>query len=779
LAISTYIHAEESLAISTAPADVVISTAPYNAQTAKRILKIGVEGNQTVHTRYILSKIKTRKNDPYDPVRLQEDQADVFDLGNFENVTVDVTDVPGGVIVTFKVVEKAVVQKINFIGNKEITPGKLHADLKLKEDYPFDQVKLNADVDKILSLYKDEGFNAAKVEPSVKKNADNKATVNFIITEGPRVSVDKVEIQGVTAFPLKTVLKQMKTRPNKVFKQDVLDKDVEKIIQFYKNHGYANVKITDLKSTVDEKKLRVALALTLQEGPFLRFGPTTFTGNAVLPLATLSKAIKYKTGEMFSQDKLDATEFALKDAYGSQGFIRLDLKTKLSTDVSTGTADVEFQISEGDVVYVDHIEIVGLTRTKEYVIRREIKLKEGEPFNTVMTRKSVEKISNLGFVDNVNVDLREPVSPTKADVIFDVADGKPGRFSLGGGESTADGLFGNVGYKTVNFLGRGEVAQVNYSYAERANSVDVGWSEPWFLGKTMALGVTAYDKYRIEPLGDNLYAYDARDVGFTVALAPRFSDIYTFSIGYSFDDQLRYNVAVDTPTRQAVLSPECANDPNCDSFHADYSVFTEKFIRDTRDYYFDPKHGSYSGLVLNEGAPVPDNAVEFFKPILDESVFIPVADPFVLSLHGQWAYIQPLGGASITDIQTQLFRVGGSDSVRGYSNGGVGVSGASGNPGAQIATVYNAECKFPIILDKYGRSFLQGVFFFDVGGDWDNFQEMKLRLGDGPFDLKSSAGFGIRLKNRNIPINLGLGFPLNRAPGDPYEQFFFSIGSTF
>jgi outer membrane protein insertion porin family len=744
-----------------------------------RVLKITTEGNKNVRERVILAQVKTKKNDTYDPDKLRKDVQAIYGLGSFEDVTLDVTDVSGGVIVIFNVVEKPVIKKIDFKGNKKVGSSKLRDGLSLKESDPLDKFKLNLDVEKLLSIYKDEGFAAAQVEPFTTTDATNHVSITFFVTEGTQVLIEDIDLQGVTAFKVKKIKGLMKTRKKKVFKQDVMAKDVEDVTKFYKNHGYQNAKVIEPRQTFNADKTRITLSITIDEGPLFHFGSSRFSSNAIFPSAKLLPVIQYKPGEIFNQDKLDATVSKLQDIYGTQGYIRVQVKPDFTQDTAKGTVDIEYRITEGEVVYVDHIGIEGNTHTKDYVIRREIKLKEGEPFNSVLARKSVERLYNLGFLDNVDVDVQQPNAPNKADVIFTVTEGKPGMLSAGAGYSSVDGLIGTLQIQHINFLGRGQRVNMQWQFGARTNSFDIGWSEPWFLGKPMSLGIDIFNTTRLQQLGTITNAYWTRDRGASITVGPRFSDIYTLSLGYSLSSQLRYNVAPDSFTRSAVLSPDCANDPNCGEFRALYSNFTEQFIRDTRDNQFDPTRGTRSSLAIVEGGLVPADSIKFYKPIVDSSIHIPTFWKFVLSLHGQWSYVKPYGDSTLTDIQTQLFHIGGSDTVRGYQLGAVGVSGLPGNPGGQIMNVYNVEYKFPIAPDEHGKTLLQGVLFYDVGGDWDNFREIHYRIGTGPYGLRSGAGFGIRFKTPVFPLRLDFGIPLNHQPGEAETQFYFTVGSLF
>jgi outer membrane protein insertion porin family len=247
-----------------------------------KILKLKVEGNKNVRDRVILAEVKTKKGDTYNAETLRKDVQAVYALGNFDDVTLDVADVPGGINITFNVVEKPMVKRIDFKGNKKLSSSKLRDKITLKENDALDKLKLNGDVEKIINYYKDEGFAAAQVEPFTTSDPTNHVTITFYVTEGTQVLVDDVDLQGVHAFKLKKIKKLMKTRRKKVFKQETLTKDLEEITRFYKNNGYQNIKIDDPVQSFNAEKTRLTLRIPLTEGPLFHFGVVGFTGNAIL-----------------------------------------------------------------------------------------------------------------------------------------------------------------------------------------------------------------------------------------------------------------------------------------------------------------------------------------------------------------------------------------------------------------------------------------------------------------------------------------------------------------
>jgi outer membrane protein insertion porin family len=767
--------AASSFAILSSTALPGVTPSPEERAHSGKIVKIKVEGNKNVRERVILAEVKTKKNDIYDPENLRKDVQAIYALSHFDDVTVDVSDVPGGVQVTFKVVEKPMIKRIDFKGNKKLSAGKLRDAISLKENDSLDKMKLNSDVDKIVSLYKDEGFAAAQVEPFTTADPTNHVTITFYITEGTQVLVEQVILEGIHAFPEPKIRKKMKTRKKKVFKQETLTKDLEEISRFYKNHGYQNIKIGEATQSFNADKTRLTVRIPVDEGPLFHFGNVDFINNAIFSSEKLRPAISFKPGDVFNQEKMDETMAKLQDIYGAQGYIRVQIKPEFAQDLAKGIVDTHFHIDEGEVVYVDHVAVEGNTHTKEYVIRREIQLHEGEPFSSVKARRSVERLYNLGFLDNVDVDVQQPTSPTKADVIYTVTEGKPGILSAGAGFSSVDGLIGTLQVQHTNFLGRGQRVNLQWQFGGRINSFDLGWTEPWFMGKPITFGVDVFRTRRVQQLGTDLNAYDSHNTGASITVGPRFSDIYSLLFTYFYADSIRDTVDpnLDPATRALILGPTAATDPNVTQFHAIKSDLTEQIIRDTRDNQFDPQRGQRTSVALTEGGLGP-HAIEFLKPQVDESVHIKTFWKFVLSIHANWAVVKPYSDSTLTDIVDELFRVGGSDTVRGYELGQVGVLS-----GGQIQNVYNVEYKFPIAPDEHGRTLLQGVFFYDIGGSWSNFDDVSYRISNDQLGLKQGVGFGIRFKTPVFPLRLDWGYALNRSPGQAPSQFYFTVGSLF
>ena len=265
---------------------------------------------------------------------------------------------------------------------------------------------------------------------------------------------------------------------------------------------------------------------------------------------------------------------------------------------------------------------------------------------------------------------------------------------------------------------------------------------------------------------------------------PRFSDIYNLLVTYTFADERIYNIddtvfsngnsSPNSDTRIALLGVDGAANANNVERTILRSNITTQLIRDARDNQFDPTRGNRESFGFTYGGLFPAQAVHYYKPVVDASIHFPTFWKFVLSFHANYAVVKPFGESTLSDVDPELFRTGGADTVRGYELGHVGYRN-----GAQIQNVYNVEYKFPIAPDEHGKTLLQGVLFYDIGGSWNEYGGIHYATGSSQTDLKQGVGFGVRFKTPVFPLRLDFGIPLNRAPDDPPTQFYFNVGSLF
>ncbi|MEK7232491.1 MAG: POTRA domain-containing protein, partial [Elusimicrobiota bacterium] len=416
--------------VSTAPAVAVMSPTPSVSTTAIVEPTSGVvprpwvigdiksDGLKNARLSTIRGAIKGRKGDLYDRPDLDKDIQSLLGLGLFERVGAEISMLDRRVpehfrktagsdrqiLLNFIVKEKPIIRKITFEGQKKLSRGALSDILTLKNKDPFDRSKLDEDNKKLIEKYHEKGFLDATIEPGVK--TDTKTTtvdLVFKIAEGPKSRIELVEISGVTAFKRRVLLKLMKNARKKVYFSKELPDDIKKIEAHYKNNGFLDVAVSSPLVTLSADKTRINLALGVIEGRSYRFGETAFSGNLIYTSSEIAKTIEYRKNKIFSQEKFEETIRAVQELYADRGRLRTRINPVKTLNPKTDRMDVLFEIVEGPISYVGHVDVEGNKATKTFVLRREIVIKPGDMFRSSRVRRSIEKIRNLGFIDDVDL----------------------------------------------------------------------------------------------------------------------------------------------------------------------------------------------------------------------------------------------------------------------------------------------------------------------------------------------------------------------------------------
>ncbi|HVA66555.1 MAG TPA: outer membrane protein assembly factor BamA, partial [Elusimicrobiota bacterium] len=616
--------------------------------------------------------------------------------------------------------------------------------------------------------YNKKGFLDATVESQIATDTGTmKSVLTFKVNEGAKSQIFWVSISGVHAFKPKKILGLMKNRRGKVYAEKNLPEDIHAIQSYYRHRGYLDVVVSSPTVMVSWDKTRLYISLSVQEGRSYRFGKTSFAGNLVYTNTQLAKTVTYQVGKTFDDDKYQETTRNIQERYADKGYLHLQVNPVRTLDPKTGYLNVQFNLTEGDVVYVDNVDVSGNVETKTYVLKREILVKPGEPFNAKKVRKSREALMNLGFLDDVDVNLDSPGNPDLVDLDFDVKEGKPGMLTAGAAYSTIDGLFGTLSLQNLNLFGRAQHVGVQWSFGSRVRNYSLSWSEPWVGNHPWTLGATVFDTMQLSPFGSDLAAYTQESKGGSIFLAPRFADnLYQLKFTYTFS---RTSISGIDPALPAnsVLTPGTSN----------FSAVSVEFARDSRDNIYDPTSGSRNAISLElAGGPLGGD-INFWEPGLTDSVnykLFSIDDyPFVLTLGNRGGYIGQYGPTARVPVY-DLYFLGSPDTMRGYEP-----TGQVGDPnGGYIYDAATAEFGFPVAREGE-RTIAKIVSFVDIGSTWPNFDQVSVKVGSQQNDLKTDAGIGIRLTTPAFPIRLEWGYGFNHAPGEKLYQISFGMANLF
>ncbi|MFH1541238.1 MAG: outer membrane protein assembly factor BamA [Elusimicrobiota bacterium] len=727
----------------------------------KKIMAIEFSGLRNVKVQAVKDAIKMSKGDLFSQKSVDEDILNIYKLGFFSDVAVDVSDFKDGTKITIILQEKLIVKKIDFKGNKEFSNRKLKEEISSKEKEGYDTRKILDDCSKMTMLYKDKGYADVNIgDFSTTDDITGFATVTFAITEGKKVLIGDVTIDNVKNFKAKKIKKLFNTKRKKIYKDETFKTDIEKVELFYKDRGYLAVKIAEPEITYNDTLTKMFIKIKIEEGRQYKNGKVDFSGNIVVSSNDLLKVFNFKKGEIFNQSLYDEGKLNVKSFYDEIGYIHAKFSENLDKNDETGIVNSLFTIIENDIVYIDKIYIDGNTKTKEYVIKRELLVKEEDVFAVGKIRKSQERLYNLGFFKDVKVDIEQASQPNKANLIIDVEEDRTGLVSLGAGYSSVNKVVGTLQVTELNLFGRGQKLNLTYEFGSRRQNYEIRFTEPYFFRKKLSFGADIFNTSVWRNYGNDSTAYREKRSGGDIRIGKPFSNISAINFIYTYEEVEVFDIDSDL-VGQITASKDVS------------SSLTSVISYDTRDNVFDTNRGSKHSLSVKLAGGPLGGTINFYKPTLTASKFIPTLWKFVFGFNSQISYVKEFSPSGEVPIYERYF-LGGADTVRGYDFGEIGPSEKG-----KIIFVSNLEYKFPLVQEK-GHSILSAAIFADIGGSWSNSEDVNLEIGSEENQLKSGAGFGIRIRPMPVlPIRIDWGYGFNHKSGEQLSQFYFTMGQVF
>ncbi len=469
------------------------------------LVDIIIKGNQRVQTADILNAMTIKPGKAVTPTDIDGAIEDVFKMERFADISAEISGDADASILTLKVVERPLVRNVRFEGNDKIKEEKLREVITVRVPDIYDPFEVAKSVDMVKAMYSTEGYYAAQVTADSHVNEKNETLVTFRIKEGEIVRVKDIRFEGNTVFDngdLKDVMETKKKwflswmtgRGN--YNEMLLQQDLERISDLYFNQGYVRVKVREpVISLVDNDK-HMLLLIHIDEGPQYRLSNVDAEGDLIREKEGLLTLVDMKPGDVFSRNKLRAGVGAITDVYADQGYAYANVAPLTRTDDEKKLIDVMFDIEQGPQVSVDRIEITGNTKTRDKVIRREMKLVEGELFSATDLKRSKARINNLGFFEAVDVSTSPGSAEDKMNVNVNVQERATGTFSVGAGYSSVDGFVGQGSITQENFLGRGLRLNLAGSLGSNSTSYQLGVTDPYFMDTRWTLGFEIYQTER-------------------------------------------------------------------------------------------------------------------------------------------------------------------------------------------------------------------------------------------------------------------------------------------
>ncbi|MBR2865076.1 MAG: outer membrane protein assembly factor BamA [Elusimicrobiaceae bacterium] len=750
------------------------------------ICDIAVDGLKNIGKRSVTKVAHAKKGQLYERYSVNEDIQDVSALGNFDSVQVDISRTKStrkdeaGIEypchkLTYIVAEKPIFDRITYQGRKKLGKGAITSAMTLKLKDPFNEGKLIGDLERIKAKYAEKGYISAKVSYEIiPDEKTNTITLHLIIDEGPRVRVANLNLNGLTDqadLPAKKIIKKASNRPGKVFKPQNLQRDWVKMILYGRNEGFSEFNLTEPKIDVNPEQTEVSISYDVTEGEKVDFGTITFEGNNVFTPQELQEHVYTREGKLYNQKDFDDTIIAIQQQYANKGYLQVRVEPKKT--IQDGRLNINYDISEGNIFYIDNIDVTGYENTKKFVFTREIAIKPGDLYDSAKIQRSQTKILNLGFINDVQIDIQPTADPQKVDLGFNVVEGRPGMFTAGLAMSSLDGLYGEVSINHMNLFGRAQRLSLRTLFGEEILDYTISWSTPWIYDKPISLGADLFNTRRYRSFAVENQAYTERRVGGRVRVGPRFNDdIYQLSFGYSFENIDIY----DTDERFTEPNAKPGDDnylPKGDQY---MSTFSADFAVDTRDNIWDPTTGWRNSLGLSlAGGPIGGDLDLWYlnaRSIFNHTILNVGGNyPIVFVLSNKIGSVRPYGRTKEVPPYEKFF-LGGADTIRGYERAGE----VGPKYGGTTYYVMNAELRFPLAREGR-RTMAQFALFADVGNSWNDFDDLDFSLGPDESQFKAGVGVGLRFTTPSLPIRIDWGYGLNHKSNEDRSHFYFNISN--
>jgi len=829
---------------------LVVATCLWSASTAlaQNIEHVEVRGNRRVDAEAIRAVVATKAGQTLDPERLRSDLRAIWKLGMFSDVQVVVDDrglppggsgaegrrgliddrglppggsgaegrrgliddrglPPGGSgaegrrglidgdVVAFEVVERPAIRKILVAGNHELALDKIDEVIELKRDAVVDEIAIRKSRDKIADLYRAQGFLFATVDSALLSADSGKVDVQFTVDEHAKITVSDIAFTGNRAITGDELHKQMSTSPPGalsfitgagVFRRDELERDLAMLTGYYLDHGFATVKIAPPALQLSRDGKRMTVTIAIEEGPRFDYGAIDVTGDLLGTPAQHLALIRGRPGALFVRAMVEADRKSLEVHYQDLGFANASVVPRPHVDAAHHRVAVDFEIVRGKRVVIERVSIRGNARTQDKVIRRELRIAEGELFSATNLERSRQHVMALGYFERVAISTHRGSSDDMLDIEVEVRERSTDTFQAGAGFSSTDSFLVQGQVAMQNLLGRGQSLSGQLQLSGVRRSFTLHFVDPYFLDSQWTLGTELYSQ------SVSFGAYARTSTGGSLTLGYPLADHLHGFLTYRLE-----NVGITSGfSGFAGLGATVSHLPAQGTANLLRGGWTSSIrgslAYDTRDNRLFPKTGEYATAYAEYAGRLTgsENALVRYGGFARRYQRL---GPFALRLNAEFGVTRSLDGRGVP--LTERYLLGGISDIRGYEPRSLGPhlwsqrAGDVGRPldplaiGGNLQVIGNAELEFPLLKDLG----VSGVVFFDVGNAYNLESRFCSRPGsdactsgfDAIGSLRKSVGLGVRWLSPLGPLRFEWGLPLDLKAGEKAGGLQFSIGGSF
>ena len=723
----------------------------------QRVADVLVEGNSRIEADAIKRQIVTKPGEIFFAKNLSQDIKRVFGMGFFEDVRVESEDRADGKVIIFKVKEKSTVRLIKVKGNNVFKDDELRENLDIRTGSILNLFRINSNIERIETIYKEKNYHNVKVSYEIEELENNQADLTFIIDEGEKIRIRSIVFEGNDTYSDKKLKGLMKTSEKGFFswltssgdlKKEDLSQDVARLQGFYQNNGFIQARVGEPQ--VDFMEDLIKVTIKIDEGPQFKVGTVDMKGDLVLSKEQLMEKIQITKETYYNREVVRNDVLALTDIYSDEGYAYADIAPLIEKNDETLTVDIAYNINKGPQVHFEKIIITGNTKTRDKVIRRELKVHEHEIYSGQLLKQGVRNLFRLDYFEDVKVDSQKGSSDDSMILRIDVKEKPTGAFSFGGGYSSVENMFVIGSVSQRNLFGRGQILELKASLGGESTRYTLSFTEPWLFDIPLSSGFDLYDWKR----DYDEYDKDAR--GGVIRFSYPIFDHTRFYTYYKYE-----TAKIDDIDEDASKSIKELAGTNTES------AISAAIRYDTRDKIFNPAEGQNHAFTVQYSGLGGD--IGFTKYIAELGVYFPLFWETVGFIHTEGGYINDVSGKLLPDYEK--FYLGGINSVRGFDWRGIFIPDEDGaKTGGYKYVQLNLEYIFPLVK----KAGLVGVVFYDTGNVYD--KDESVDLGS----LRQSTGAGFRWYSPLGPIRLEYGYILDKKDTDEDSgQWEFSMGAAF
>jgi len=740
-----------------------------DALFGKTVAKIEFRGLSRIEKDAVQAKLVTKLQQPLSSESARGDIRAIFGMGFFEDIEILGEADGERVNLTYVLRERPVISNIRFDGNERIGTNDLKEVVKLREWAIFDANKAKEDAALIQKHYEEKGFYLAKVRFEVKSVKPGEVELIYRINDFDKVQIKKITFLNNRHYSddqLKNILQETREggfmsflSGSGSFKESAFKQDLQRLTYWYLDHGYVKFRYENPVVTVSEDKRWLFVSIYLDEGDQYKMGELEFGGDLLFTKDELRQELLLKQGEVFSISKRNFDIQRLTEKYQDLGYAFVNVVPKMNLQEDAKAVSMEYDFEKGSLVYFGEINVAGNTKTHDKVIRRELKIREGELYSGSKLRQSRENVERLGFFAPGEVVFNTSSPKGNPDVLnieISVKERSTGTITLGAGYGSIQGFFFTGTVAEINFLGRGQTLSLasQYSTDQNNKSFNLGFTDPYAFDSPWSLG---YDLYYV---GMQIpRKYFTRKLGFDVRLGYPVADFVNAYITYK-NEGLKA-----TPTEGVLFDPvEAERDSGV------LSSIVWSLVRDKRNNRYETTDGNYQSVSLETAGL--GGTKKFVKWVLNNRYYARVVGDLVFRNSVETGQVYGLAGEQIPP--SERFYLGGPNNMKGFEQFSLGptyvdVAGNVRPKGGTFQAFALFELEYPLIREAG----LKWALFYDIGNTWDTFPK------GNDFTLRQDWGFGLRWFSPIGPLRFEWGFPIKARGGELSPVFQFFIGPPF